>query len=107
MADPEYKLFVRRYGKRIQDAGSYDFSLAYGYNLYKKMGENHFLTELEDVEEYSEFCKKYYSGLRELYNICSAGMWDYYQMYKVKFGGDEGAFRNELRLRIKNFDWYF
>lgn len=107
MADEDYSLFVRRYGKRIQSANHWKLTLTYGYSLYKEKGEDHFLTELEEVEEYSEFCEKYYDILRQAFNICSAGMWDYFQLYKEKFDNDDGAFRNELRRTIKNFDKYY
>lgn len=99
-------MFLRKYQRRINSINSWK-TLNEWFALYTEKGEVAFLDELEEQEDYTDFCEKYYDGLRTLYNICSAGMWDYYQMYKVKFGGDEMAFRNELRLRIKNFDRYF
>jgi len=101
----DYAIFMRRYRKRIQSVN--DWTFAYAYKLFKEKGEDHFLQELEDKEEYAEFCEKYYSILREQYNICSAGLSEQFQMYKEKFGGDEQAYRNELRRTIKNFDKYY
>lgn len=101
----DYEIFMRRYRKRIQSVNDWTFTQA--YKLFKEKGENHFLQELEEKEDYTEFCEKYYAILREQYNICSAGMWDQFQKYKVKFNGDESAYRNELRRTIKNFDKYY
>lgn len=103
----DYDMFLRKYRKRIMSVNDWKFTLVYGYTLYKEKGEDQFLTELEEAEEYTEFCEKYYDILREQFNICSAGMWEHFQMYKEKFGGDEQAYRNELRCRIKNFDKYY
>jgi hypothetical protein len=96
-------LFVRRYEVRTNNTNSWR-TLDEWFTIYTEKGETVFLNELEDQEEYTEFCKKYYDVLRDAFNICTSGMWDYYQMYKVKFGSDEAGFRNELRHTIKNFD---
>ena len=77
------------------------------FALYTEKGEAAFLDELEEQENFTQFCEKYYDILREAFNICSAGMWDYYQLYKVKFDNDDAGFRNELRHTIKNFDKYY
>ncbi len=96
MDDQEKTMFLRRYETRIQRLNDFR-SLDRWFELYTTKGEDEFLDELEDKEIYNDFCRKYYDILREAYNICSAGMRDYYELYKEKFGYDEAAFRHELR----------
>jgi hypothetical protein len=96
MDSDDKKLFLRRYASRINNMYYY-WSMDEWYTFYTEKGEDKFLNKLEDEEEYNDFCRKYYDVLREAYNICSAGMYDYYQMYKVKFGSDKEGFEYELK----------
>lgn len=108
--DPQEKtIFLRRYGSRISALNDYS-PIDYWINLYMTKGEDEFLDELEDKEDFNDFCRKYYSILREAYNICSSGMHDYFENYKVKFDYDDAEFRRELRLDkqvAKIMDSYF
>jgi hypothetical protein len=93
------ELFYRRYASRIQNTFSYR-SLDKWYELYLEKGEDVFLDELEDEENFMIFCRRFYDILREEYNICSAGMRDSYEQCKVKFAGDDESYMRELMLAI-------
>jgi hypothetical protein len=92
-------LFLRRYQRRIRGTFTYR-SLDSWYALYLENGEEAFLEELEDEENFAYFCSKFYDILRENFNICSAGMRESYEQYKVKFAFDEDSYRHELMLAI-------
>lgn len=94
-------VFLRRYKSRIQKTHSW-LSLDEWYSLYLEKGEDAFLDKLEDEEDFSDFCERFYDTLREEYNICSAGMKESYEMCKVKFGGDMDAYGHELMLAIRD-----
>lgn len=105
MADTEeYKIFLKRYRKRIQSVNDWQFTVENAYELFKEEGEDRFLEVLEDKEGFTEFCNNYYDILRERFNICGGGMRDHYQMYKVELKGNDDAYENYLRRIIKNFD---
>jgi hypothetical protein len=109
MDSKDKQLFNRRYASRIINTNCH-WSIDKWYALYTEKGEAAFLDKLEDEEEYVDFCRKYYGLLREAYNICSVGMYDYYQMYKDKFGSDEASFRHELcqdKRIAKLMNYYF
>jgi beta-galactosidase GanA len=96
MDSDDKKIFIRRYAVRISKTVT-GWTTNKWYALYTEKGEAAFLDKLEDEENFADFCGKYYDILREAFNIDSCGMYDYYDMFKVKFGGDYDSFEHELR----------
>ncbi len=101
MADQEYSNFVRRYAKRINECDVWYESIEESYKIYKEKGEDQFLTDLEEKEDFQEFCNEYYGFLREHYNACSAMMWDEFESFRTKFDSDYDKFWDYLQKELK------
>ncbi len=96
----EYKLFLRRYEKRIRKT---DLLETYAYQIYKEQGEEAFLTRLEDEEGFAEFCSEYYDLLRERYNACSALMEDEYERFKTQFNKYHSKYSEDLEKAWRKY----
>jgi hypothetical protein len=88
--------FLRTYGHRIEKLTDYR-SVDGWFELYDSEGTRVFLEYLEDEEDFSDFCGKYYAILREAFNIRKDDMNDYYRSYKGNFNGDDAKFQADLR----------
>lgn len=54
------------------------------YAEFRKTTLKLFLKKLKEDQEFQDFCDEFYEDLRDLWNICSAGMYDEYQHMKKK-----------------------
>lgn len=97
----DYSLFIRRYEKRICDAYSWFITVNEAYELCKEKGEDHFLTVLEEQEDFGDFCKEYYEFLRENYNACNGMMWDQFEIFKSEFNSDRSKYWSHLQKELK------
>lgn len=97
----EYDQFVRRYARRIQKCDAWYDSLEESYKICKEKGEDQFLTELEEKEDFQEFCREYYDFLREHYNACSGSMWDSFDKFRNEFNSNYTAYWEHLEECLK------
>jgi hypothetical protein len=68
------------------------------YEAYRKEGKKGFEVLLNEEIEFADFAKEFYDDLREMYNICSAGMVDSFQAMKKK-GWTHADFRRDLNKK--------
>jgi hypothetical protein len=73
--------FTEHYTHAVEET-DYWLSLNAAFEDFLSMPLVKFLEVLEEQREYSRFCQEFYDDLRDMYNICSAGMWDEYQRMK-------------------------
>lgn len=101
----DYNRFIKLFGSRIEkiEHRAWYKSMEESYELYNEVGEDQFITELEDAEGFSEFCYEYYDFMREHWNACSGSMWDAYKEFKTKFARNQDKYWDELnRCARKN-----
>jgi hypothetical protein len=59
-------------------------NLGQAYAEFRKTTLKNFLTLLNEKQKFQHFCEEFYDDLREMWNICSAGMEDEYERMKEK-----------------------
>lgn len=79
-----YQNFRRTYGQMLKRASNWWQTAPQAYDDYVKLGKKKFEDRLNEQIEYQEFGEQFYDRLREMWNICSAGMWDEYTYMKKK-----------------------
>jgi hypothetical protein len=73
--------FHEEYGLLLFRIDSYTIASEM-YNEFKKRGRKGFHMFLNERLEFKDFCEQFYDDLREMYNICSAGMEEEFQRMK-------------------------
>ena len=69
-----------------------------------KFDEDSFNTLVDEEMEYQAFCEEFYDDLREMYNICSAGMRDAYNNMKTK-GWTFSDYHKDIAKRRKEMGY--
>ncbi len=95
----EYNLFEEEYGFLV-DRSDVWHDMASAYDTFKEVGHMEFMKRIRRGMEYKEFCDEFYPELRELYNICSAGMYDEFERLK-KNGWTHSQYRKDLEAKKK------
>ena len=57
-------------------------TLGEAYNDFRKTTLKNFLKTLNEKQQFQDFCDEFYEDLREMWNICSAGMHDEFERMK-------------------------
>lgn len=91
-----YQNFKRTYGRLLKEAICLWQNTPQAFEAYKEMGMKKFEEALNEEAEYQEFGEEFYSELREMYNICGAGMRDAFNSMKAK-GWSFDDYRKDLK----------
>ena len=75
-------------------------SLEDAYCEFRTTPLKKFLKVVTEQQEFQDFADAFYDELREMYNICSAGMWDEFQRMK-KNGWSLSQYRTWLKKETK------
>lgn len=75
-------------------------NLGQAYAEFRKTTLKDFLHSLNEKQDFQDFCEEFYDDLREMWNICSAGMEDEYQRMK-KEGWTMDQYRKWLDKQIQ------
>ena len=101
-----YQNFKATYGRQLRDATNRWQSVPAAYDDYKKLGKKEFQKVLNEEAEFQEFCGEFYSDLREMYNICSAGLRNAFNEFKLNNWSFDDYRRDLLARRKKmGFSW--
>lgn len=94
----DYTRFIKIFGSRIEkiEHRAWYKTMQESHEFYNEVGEDQFITELEDAEGFADFCDEYYDFMRERWNACSGSMWDAYNEFKIKFERNQDNYWNEL-----------
>jgi hypothetical protein len=76
-----FEWFQEHLGFAVEEA-NYWQSLEAAFENFLSMPLVDFLEILEEQREFGRFAAEFYDELREMWNICSGGMWDEYQRMK-------------------------
>jgi uncharacterized short protein YbdD (DUF466 family) len=79
-----YQNFRRTYGQMLKHATEMWHTAPDAYDDYVKLGRKKFEDALNEQLEFEEFSQEFYERLREMWNICSVGMWDAFKDMKKK-----------------------
>jgi hypothetical protein len=80
-----YAKFLEEYVPLYEDLELYESDEEL-YEMFKAKGRKGFNTFLAERRKFNRFCQEFYDDLREMYNICSAGMDDEFErMLKNKW----------------------
>jgi hypothetical protein len=93
-----FENFRRTYKTSLRHARDLWYTTEEAYEAYLEHGKKDFESTLNEEIEFSEFAKEFYDDLREMYNICSAGMMDSFQDMK-KNGWTHTDFRRDLNKK--------
>lgn len=95
----DFQKFKEEYGFLVEKTDCWD-SLKTAFHVFNVIGHHEFMKQIRDNMEYVEFCSRFYSDLREMYNICSAGMREAYEGMKAK-GWSLDEYANDLEATKK------
>lgn len=90
--------FERTYKAALHKAQDLWDTTEEAYEAYRTEGKKGFETLLNENIEFALFAKEFYDDLREMYNICSAGMLDSFEDMKKK-GWTHADFRSDLNKK--------
>jgi len=93
-----FENFKRTYKASLRKARELWYTPEEAYEAYLEQGKKDFESTLNEEIEFGEFAKEFYDDLREMYNICSAGMMDSFQDMKKK-GWTHADFRRDLNKK--------
>ncbi len=93
----EFNNFEEEYGFLVDRTDIWS-DMWSAYDTFKEVGHLEFMKKIRWGMEYKEFCDEFYSELRELCNICSAGMYEAFEKMKAK-GWTHAEFRKDLQER--------
>jgi hypothetical protein len=95
-----FENFKRTYKYAVQMVPDDWHSMEEAYADYLAHGKKGFEKLLNEAVEFADFCKEFYEDLREMYNICSAGMQDAFLDMKKK-GWTHAEYRRHLKEQKK------
>lgn len=90
--------FKQTYKIALQSAQNLWYTPKQAYAVYRSEGKKRFEILLNEQVEFTEFADEFYNDLRQMYNICSAGMMDAFQDMKKK-GWTHDEYRRDLQKR--------
>ncbi len=76
------------------------YSLEDAFEEFVNMSFKDFILAINKQMEFTKFCEMFYDDLREMYNICSAGMRDEFQRMKTN-GWTFSQYRSDLNKQKK------
>lgn len=75
-------------------------NLREAYKEFRRKTLKDFMKSLTEHQRFRDFCDAFYDDLREMYNICSAGMWDEYERMKIN-GWSMSQYRKWLDKQMR------